>query len=85
MRHRVLPAAASRLIGRWGVINPLTLLPRPTWPSSPASGSASDRRYKRIVGYMDTLNTCGHKTGKCAQRHDGAGPVKPAPSRWQIA
>jgi hypothetical protein len=25
------------------------------------------------------LNTRGHQTGKCAQRHHGAGPVKPAP------
>jgi hypothetical protein len=37
VRKRILPAAASRDIGRSGVIRPLTRLPRTTCPSSPIS------------------------------------------------
>jgi hypothetical protein len=33
---------------------------------------------------LDPLNTGGHQAGKSAQRHDGAGPVKPAPADPQL-
>jgi hypothetical protein len=42
-----------------GVINPLTLLPRPTWPSSPGFGRGAGNREVdsagvRVVGGVDS-------------------------------
>jgi hypothetical protein len=37
-----------------------------------------------VAAALDALNAGGHQTDECAQRHDGAGPVKPAPGDPQL-
>ena len=33
----------------------------------------------RVAAALDALSTGGRQAGKCGQRNDGAGPMKPAP------
>jgi hypothetical protein len=46
--------------------------------------AAGKSRRQPCAAALDALNTRGHQTGNCAQRHDGAGPVKSAPGDPQL-